>query len=109
MVEEVLPGGVLTTPFVGAGGLRVVVLGCWEEVGRLLPDFVVRFEPKPPKFLNREFIKSGIKDETKGRTMRMQSSSRNSEVERNKGRNERCCRCRQHSQIFTGGRTDSSL
>lgn len=59
MVEEVLPGGVWTTPLVGAGGLRVVVLGCWEEVG-LLPDFAVRFEPKPPKFLNREFIKSGI-------------------------------------------------
>ena len=60
VVEEVLPGGVLTTPLVGGGGLRVVVLGCWEEVG-LLPGLLdVRFEPKPPKFLNREVIKSGI-------------------------------------------------
>ena len=61
VVEEVLPGGVWrATPFVGGGGLRVVVLGCcWIVVGA---DLVleVRFEPKPPKPLNREFIKSGI-------------------------------------------------
>ena len=77
VVDEVLPGGVLTIPLVGAGGLRVVVLGCWEEVGLLLGLLLgVRFEPKPPKPLNREVIKSGIKGEVEGGTMLMQSSSR---------------------------------
>ena len=56
VVEEVLPGGVFVTmPLVGAEGARVVVLGC---CGRETFRDVVRLEPKPPKPLNREFIKS---------------------------------------------------
>ena len=57
VVEEVLPGGVLVTrPLVGAEGARVVVLGCC--CGRETFLFGERLDPKPPKPLNREFIKS---------------------------------------------------
>ncbi len=59
VVDEVLPCGVCSTPLVGeVEGTRLVLLalGCW------VPFLVeVRFEPKAPNPLNREFIKSARK------------------------------------------------
>lgn len=51
VVEEVLPGGVWELPF------TVETDGVSEAVSP--PGLDVRFEPKFPNPLNREFIKSG--------------------------------------------------